>query len=78
MKVVGGIYSLPTTSTRWLISAGDRRTGQSGAPPDSHCDLAGVHHVSAIVRVRSSCPLGMLVVLLHWTVRCRTGQSGAL
>jgi hypothetical protein len=32
-EVVGGIYSLPTTSSRWLISAGDGRTGQSGAPP---------------------------------------------
>jgi hypothetical protein len=31
--VVGGIYSLPTTSSRWLNSAGDGRTGQSGAPP---------------------------------------------
>jgi hypothetical protein len=52
--VVGGIYSLPTTSSRWLISAGDGRTGQSGAPPDSHCALSGARHVSATVRVRSS------------------------
>jgi hypothetical protein len=42
-EVVGGIYSLPTTSSRWLISAGDGRTGQSGA-----------RHVSATVRVQSS------------------------
>jgi hypothetical protein len=28
-EVVGGIYSLPTTSSCWLISAGDGRTGQS-------------------------------------------------
>jgi hypothetical protein len=26
-EVVGGIYSLPTTSSRWLISAVDGRTG---------------------------------------------------
>jgi hypothetical protein len=26
---MGGIYSLPTTSSRWLISIGDGRTGQS-------------------------------------------------
>jgi hypothetical protein len=30
-EVVGGIYSLPTTSSRWLNFAGDGRTGQFGA-----------------------------------------------
>ena len=53
-EVVGGIYSLPTTSSRWLNSAGDGHTGQSGASPDSHCALSGTRHVSATVRVRSS------------------------
>jgi hypothetical protein len=53
-QVVGGIYNLPTTSNRWLISAGDGRTGQSVAPPDSHCALSDARHVSATVRVRSS------------------------
>jgi hypothetical protein len=53
-KVVGGIYSLPTTSSCWLISVGDGRIGQSGAPPDNHCALSGARHVSATVRVRSS------------------------
>ena len=53
-EVVGGIYSLPTTSSRWLISAGDGRTGQSCAPPDNHCARSGARHVSATVRVRSS------------------------
>jgi hypothetical protein len=53
-EVVGGIYSLPTTSSRWLNSAGDGRTRQSGAPPDSHCALSGAHYDSAIVRVLSS------------------------
>jgi hypothetical protein len=52
--VVGGIYSLPTTSSRWLISAGDGRIGQSSAPPDSHCALSDACHVSATVRVQSS------------------------
>jgi hypothetical protein len=52
--VVGGIYRLPTTSSRWLISAGDGCTGQSGAPPDSHYALSGACHVSATVRVLSS------------------------
>jgi hypothetical protein len=53
-EVVGGIYSLPTTSSRWLISAGNGRTGQSGAPPNSHCALSSAHHISATVRVQSS------------------------
>jgi hypothetical protein len=53
-EVVGGIYSLPTTSSRWLISADDGRTRQSGAPPDSHCALSGARNVNATVRVRSS------------------------
>jgi hypothetical protein len=53
-EVVGVFYSLPTTSSRWLISAGDGRTGQSCAPPDNHCALSGARHVNAIVRVRSS------------------------
>jgi hypothetical protein len=35
-------------------AAGDGRTGQSGAPPDSHCTLSSARHVSATVRVRSS------------------------
>jgi hypothetical protein len=52
--VVGGIYSLPTTSSRWLNSARDGRTGQSGTPPDSYCALSGVRHVSATVRVLSN------------------------
>jgi hypothetical protein len=70
MGWLGSIYSLPTTSSHWLISAGDGRTGQSGAPSDSHCALSGARHVSATVRVWSSWPLERLVVLLHRTVRC--------
>jgi hypothetical protein len=52
--VVGGIYGLPTTSSRWLNSTGDGRAGQSGAPLDSHCALSGAHHVSTTIRVMSS------------------------
>jgi hypothetical protein len=52
-EVVGGIYSLPATSRHWLISTGDGRTRQSGAPPDSHCALSGVCHISSTVRVQS-------------------------
>jgi hypothetical protein len=54
MRWLGGIYSLPTTSSRWLNSVGDGRIGKSGAPPDSHYALSGVRHISATVMVRSS------------------------
>jgi hypothetical protein len=76
--VVGGIYSLPTTSSCWLISTRDGHTGQSGMPTDSHYALSGACHVSATVRVRSWSTVGAFVVLLHWTVWCHTGQSDAL
>jgi hypothetical protein len=69
-EVVGGIYSLPTTSSRWPITAGDGRTGQSSAPPDSHCALSGARHVRATVRVWSNDRWGAL------SSSC-TGQSGA-
>ena len=69
-EVVGGIYSLPTTSSRWLISNGDGSTRQSGVQPDNHCALSGARHVSATVRVRSWSTVGAFVVLLHRTVRC--------
>jgi hypothetical protein len=68
--VVGGIYSLLTTSSRWLISAGDGHTEQSGVPLYSHCAQSGVRHVSAIVRVQSWSTVGAFVVLLHRIVRC--------
>jgi hypothetical protein len=54
MRWSGGIYSLPTTSSCWLISAGDGRTGQFGAPLDSQYALSVACHVSATVRVLSS------------------------
>jgi hypothetical protein len=69
--VVGGIDSPQPLCSCWqgLLAMG---------APDSHCALSGACHVSASVRVRSSCPLESLVVLLHRTVWCHTGQSGAL
>jgi hypothetical protein len=65
-EVVGGIYSPQPLPSCWQS---DGRTGQYGAPSDSHCSLSGVCHVSASVRVRGSWPLECLVVLLHRTVR---------
>jgi hypothetical protein len=65
-----GYYSLPTTSSRWLISAGDGRTEQSGAPPDTHCALSGARHVAQLLRFG---------VVDRWSVlsSCCIGQSGA-
>jgi hypothetical protein len=91
MRWLGGIYSLPTTSSRWLISAGDRRTRQSGTPPDSRCALSGARHVSTTIRVRSSWLLrsdfcrGTVAHCCFWResltrreplLRWLTGQSG--
>jgi hypothetical protein len=59
--VVGGIYSFPTTSSRWLNSTGDGRTRQSDGSPDSHCAMFGAGHVSATVRVWSSWSLETIV-----------------
>jgi hypothetical protein len=70
MRWLGGIYSLPTTSSCWLISAGDGHAGQSGAPPDSNYALSGTCHISATVRVRSWSTVGAFVVLMHQTVQC--------
>jgi hypothetical protein len=71
MRWLGGIYSLPTTSSRWLNSAGDGRTGQFGAPLDSP--------VRCSVRATSAQPLGFGEVD-HWGALsfCCTGQSGDL
>jgi hypothetical protein len=71
MRWLKGIYSpQPLPSRRWSLLA--------MGTPDSHCSLSGARHVSATVRVRSSWPLEAFVVLLHRTVRCHTGQFGAL
>jgi hypothetical protein len=76
--VVGGIYSLPTTSSRWLISAGDGRTGQSGASPDSlvpsdFCALTSARHCSSLFLLTKQ-QLARREPLLRWL----TGQSGEL
>ena len=61
-EVVGGIYS----PNHFLAVAGDGRTGQSGAPPDSHCSLSGAR------------PLGFRAVDRWRRLSfCCTRQSGA-
>jgi hypothetical protein len=52
--VVGGIYIPQPLCSRLAKAAGDERTGQSSAPPDSHYALSGARHVSVSVRVLSS------------------------
>jgi hypothetical protein len=77
MRWLGGIYSLPATSSHWLISAGDGRTGQSGAPSDSPVRHRTVT-VHCQVRATSAQPLGFGAVD-RWGAlsSCCTGQSGA-
>jgi hypothetical protein len=77
-EVVGGIHSLPTTSSRWLISAGDGRTRQSDAPPDSPMR----HRTTTVhcpVRATPAQPLGFGAGRpLEPLSSCCTGQSDAL
>jgi hypothetical protein len=67
MRWLGGIYSLPTTSSRWPNSAGDGRTGHQTVT--MHCPVC----------VTSAQPLGFGAVD-RWrrlSSSC-TGQSGAI
>jgi hypothetical protein len=75
--VVGRYLWPPTTLVAVGEAAGDGRTGQSGAPPDTHCSLSSALPRHPIVRVRSWLTVGGFVLLRHRTVRCHTGQSGA-
>jgi hypothetical protein len=76
-EVVGGYLYPSSTSIAGGESAGDGRTRQSGAPPDTYCSLSGGPPRHPIVRVRSSVDHWSFVLLRHWTVWCHTGQSGA-
>jgi hypothetical protein len=55
-------------------AAGDGRTEQSGAPPDSSYSLSGAPPRHPIVRVREQSTVGAVVLLRHRTVRCAIGQ----
>jgi hypothetical protein len=50
--VVGGVFLTPQT-TKVAVGevAGDGRTGQPGAPPDTHCSVSGVPPRHPTVRV---------------------------
>jgi hypothetical protein len=72
-----GVFIAPNhQGSRWE-AAGDGRTGQSGAPPDRHCSLSGAPPRHPTVRDRSGVDRWSFVLLWHWTVWWRTGQSGA-
>jgi hypothetical protein len=55
-------------------SAGDGRTGQSGAPPTGpvHCPVR--HHVTQPLGSGARSTVGGFVLMRHRTVRCHTGQ----
>jgi hypothetical protein len=74
----GGIYSHQPSCSRLGKAAGDGRTGQSGAPPDSpvrHRTLSGLPPRHPTIRVRSWSTVVGFVLMWHRTVRCRTGQA---
>ena len=62
--------------SRWE-AAGDGRTGQSGAPPDTHYSVSGAPPRHPTVRVLEQLIVAALVFLWHRTVWWCTGQSGA-
>jgi hypothetical protein len=77
-EVVGGIYSPQLLPKLLMKAAGEGRTGQSGAPQDTHCSLSGARPRQLAIRVWNSSTVGTFVFLRHQTVRCHNGQSGAL
>jgi hypothetical protein len=70
----GGIYSHQQKCSRW------RRLLAMGAPdsPVRHRTVSGAPPRHLVVRPRSWSTVGGFVLMWHRTVRCHTGQSGAL
>jgi hypothetical protein len=73
---LGVFIALNHQSSRWEAT-GDGRTGQSGAPPDTHCLVSGAPPRHPTVRVQEQLTVGAFVFLWHWAVWWCTGQSGA-
>jgi hypothetical protein len=65
---LGVFIALNYQGSRWEAAA-DGRTGQSGAPPDTHCLVSGVPPRHPTVRVLEQFTVGGFVFLWH-------GQSG--
>jgi hypothetical protein len=75
--VVGGYLLPPTNKVAVGEAAGDGRTGQFGAPPDTHCLVSGAPPRHPTVRVLEQLTVGAFVCLWHRTVWWCTGQYGA-
>jgi hypothetical protein len=74
--VVGGYLKPPTTKVAVGEAAVDGRTGQFGAPLDTHCSVSGAPPCHPTVRVLEQSTVGAFVFLWHRTVWWCTGQSG--
>jgi hypothetical protein len=75
--VVVGVFITPTTKVVVGEATVDGHTGQSGAPPDTHCSVSGALPRHPTVRVLEQSTIGAFVCLWHRTVGWCTGQSGA-
>jgi hypothetical protein len=63
-----GYLQPSTTKVAFGEAAGDGRTGQSGAPLDTHCSVSGAPPRHPTVRVLEQLTVGGFVFLLHRTV----------
>jgi hypothetical protein len=72
-----GVFIAPTTKLVVGEAAVYGRTGQSGAPLDTHCLVSGAPPCHPTVRVLEQSTVGAFVFLWHRTVWWCTGQSGA-
>jgi hypothetical protein len=72
-----GVFIAPTTKIAVGEAAVDGRTGQSGAPPDTHCSVSGAPPFHPTVRVLEQLTVGAFVFLWHQTVWWCSGQFGA-
>jgi hypothetical protein len=72
-----GVFIAPNHQVSRWETAGDGRTGQSGAPPDTHYSVSGAPPRNPTVRVLEQLTVGAFVFLWHRTVWWCTGQSGA-
>jgi hypothetical protein len=78
-RAKGGVFAFAPTTTKVAIgeAAVDGRTGQSSAPPDTHCSVSGAPPRHPTVRVLEKLTVGAFVFLWHRIVWWCTEQSGA-
>jgi hypothetical protein len=68
-----GLFIPQPTSIAVGEAAVDGRTGQSGAPSDTHCSVSGAPPRHPIVRVLEQLTVGAFVFLWHRAVWWCTG-----